>query len=408
MLSFDSEDQPDETLSWIKFESIPSAATAAVATFAPHKFMDLTTIDHSLGHSRGFKMMSIFTTPRTSALPGSAVLNSETYESVRFSLMATCHAAFSPDGSLFVSQYRDGVFSTAVMSENMDNPVYTGIDSKDEERSFFSKRPSNWRYTFSENNQWLASQKEEGAVVLWHLNQPEPQQTSVRHADAAIEAVCFSADSTTLMCIVGDRLVAYSLATGAWLPLNVPLSSGPVQSHSSDGGAESPLFQCALIASPLGHQVVACSPGTVQLIDLALGTVIAHHDCTVAGLEYSPDGRVLLAGTALLDAHTLAPLGAFALDGHRLWDAGFLSDGRLMILAHRQEDGARRRRSYFGVPVMAVAATLSVRPPPAMRAFYAWVLCKQGVPSSEGRVTLPADVAPLIVQHLVIQVGGAR
>jgi hypothetical protein len=166
MFSFDSEDQPDLTLSWIKFESIPSAATAAVATFAPHKFMDLTTIDHSLGHSRGFKMMSIFISPRTSALPGSAVLNSETGESVRFSLMVTCHAAFSPDGSLFVSQYRDGVFSTAVMSENMDNPVYTGIDSKDEERSFFSKRPSNWRYTFSENNQWLASQKEEGAVVL--------------------------------------------------------------------------------------------------------------------------------------------------------------------------------------------------------------------------------------------------
>jgi hypothetical protein len=398
-----------------------------------HQFNRVESI---VAHSPGFRLIAVAKSPFASTIPNEYILDTVSGRAIQFPNYQTFRYAFSPDSTLFVcsdEQFSVYRFSAAAIKPTgitrkrdlgpcayslcrpLPGEFDSGDDGSDEDGAHpaqddaidlafepFATNPP-LLYAFSSDSRWLA-RCDACEVWLWELNHPKPDLVRVRHADAPIEAVCFSTDNTTLLCIAGDHLVAYSLATETWLPLDITLLPPP-PAPSAAGRA---LQTWTLAPAPIGQQVaIYTASAGIQLIDLALGTVIAHYDCTVAGLEYSPDGRLLLAGTTVLNAHTLAPLGVLQPEHGTLWACGFHDDGRLLFFVEPEIVHTGQMMPGVG-RVRQTAYTIELRPSPAMRAFYAWVLCKQGVPSSEGRVTLPADVAPLIVQHAWYRVKGAR
>ena len=198
--------------------------------------------------------------------------------------------------------------------------------------------------TFSPDGRLLAASSQDKKVWLWRIGAGVPTGGSavpdgaLTGATNWVDTVAFSPDGRSLAAGTSDASVlVWNVATGALtatLPHAQPVTSvtwdGPERIVSSDAEGTvllwtlpTPVLPTANAPSSVAYspdgKVLAVGGQDVQIWNAASRELIATHKLAtgmfVNGLAYSPDGDVVAAAysdgtTALLDAKTLAPLGA--------------------------------------------------------------------------------------------------
>jgi DNA-binding SARP family transcriptional activator/WD40 repeat protein/energy-coupling factor transporter ATP-binding protein EcfA2 len=252
---------------------------------------------------------------------------------------------FSPNGAVLAVAGRDDVV-TVYRTRDLLRLGTVSVGTPGTRPEQLSLTP----LVFSPDGRTLAVGDRIGRVRFFDTTTLRPLGPPLQVASAGITSLAYSPGGTTVVATsaqaTGDNHVI-DVATGTSQPLGPAPSAIDSPEFSPDGRR---LLEVSLLGDAVEYPVVDGVPGPGRDVSSSLHST--------PGIAYSPDGRMLAAGTthggvAFYDAATLRPLGpaiavsgqalvvmTFSPDGHYLATEDYTNTVRLVDVARRAVVGA--------------------------------------------------------------------